>query len=602
MIVGAVSAGGKAARRVLDRLTDSLDLVAGGSPDSDVIVAASRWLDTPPATLTEDAAYVGTLRGERPRPHIELRGDFAMVARAGSLLRLARGRYCGRPLFWVTIGEVTVACNRLVPLAFLAHSQLQLNIEHILAPFDTKYRQFYSPLPFVGFHQVAANTVIDLDARGRAEVHRAPVRFERPLTMGTQMLARELRTEFEAAVARQTAGARRVAVMVSGGVDSSNLFGIAVHNARHRGGPEAVPICLDSGGPGDDRPHLQALCAHVGARPVRVSPKEGAQHVGRHWVVDGSVNEVGPGSTVIPLIERAKDSGSDLAVFGLGSEHALDAAPEVFGDFLLTHPIRALWCAARVRTIKAASVQPWRFFVAGPLFRHFAPQSLQELRARRTGYHRIGTQHVRDHNWMKPRLAQFVAERKTYPRAPPILSQSARVAAMANDPLLASFSDYASRWEAQLGVTIRFPYLDDDFLRFVGRLPSGTIFAGARERGLLRESMKGLVPDTLRYRMDKGRGDEALVELFSAAGGFESVRNLANLTELERMGLVDGKDFVAAFERFAEDPQRLPWWRADPLWAAISAEAFMRWFRDFRSRSFSRLDEVTHADAGGLAS
>jgi len=133
------------------------------------------------------------------------------------------------------------------------------------------------------------------------------------------------------------------------------------------------------------------------------------------------------------------------------------------------------------------------------------------------------------------------------------------------------------------------PYLDDDFVRFVGRIPSSAIFAGAWERGLLRASMPDIVPDSIRFRRDKAEPSEGFVDLYKAEGGYEAVRDLADVRELGRLGMVDREGFRRAFERFAVDPATDPdgWTR---LWGAITGEAYLRWFHDFNTACTERGD------------
>ena len=142
----------------------------------------------------------------------------------------------------------------------------------------------------------------------------------------------------------------------------------------------------------------------------------------------------------------------------------------------------------------------------------------------------------------------------------------------------------ASRWETATGLPICFPYLDDTYVLFVARLPSSAMFAGARERGLLRESMEGVVPDGIRYRMDKARPYHAFAELFSMPVGRASVADLVTMRELERLQMVDPSSFRTAFDRFARDPYANPrdW---TTLWSALTAEAYVRWFREFKAGS-----------------
>jgi hypothetical protein len=181
--------------------------------------------------------------------------------------------------------------------------------------------------------------------------------------------------------------------------------------------------------------------------------------------------------------------------------------------------------------------------------------------------------------WAGPRLKNFFRARR--PRAfPAVFSQRERVLQLASSPALMANAEHNARWEVATGLPTRAAYLDDSLALFLGRIPSGAIFAGARERGLLRESMENLVPDRVRYRMNKARTFEAHAELFEAMGGLQSVSGLLSMRELDRLGIVDGGTYRAYFERFAGNPRNEPGgWNS--LWSALAAEAYVRWFRDF---------------------
>jgi asparagine synthetase B (glutamine-hydrolysing) len=582
MIVGAIGDSDRAVQCIVDRITKALHMPAafcsvGGR------VAIGCWGDGSGSRhlFLGDRAYVGTLRGDFPGPGVELRGDFALVARSQGRLRLACGRFAGRPLYWIRIGQAVVASSRLLPLAFLARPDLKLNVEHLLALFDPKFRLLRAPLPFHGVERVGVNTFVDIDSFGHAEVHAGHVHLEPELTLPTRELASTLQQEFVAAVQRQTAGARRVAVMTGGGVDSSNLLSTAIHNARHNGGPDVIPVALDFGGPGDDRPHLSALCRHLGVEPLRVPPAAGARYAGQERISDASAHATAPLSTVISCHVRAKAAGADLVLLGDGSEYLLDAAPEVFGDFFLKHPLDAVRCVARFQAINRTRLQSWRILLMGPLMRRVLPSFALRARERRL-LGRLARSRVSESDWIGPRLTEFLTSRRHYPPTRPIHDQRTRVIQSAGSLLMTILSEVASRWETLVGLRICYPYLDDEYVRFVGRIPSSAIFAGSRERGLLRESMEGLVPDSVRYRMDKSRGDHAFAEAFNAMGGYEAVRDLVAMRELEKLGIVDAKRFRIAFERFAADPFADPSCWGGMLWGAVTAEAYVRWFNDFR--------------------
>jgi asparagine synthetase B (glutamine-hydrolysing) len=584
MFVAAIGDTDEAVHHVIDEVSEYLPQASVSRSVCEGI-AIARWhgpgLER--SVFAGDHAYVGTLRGEFPAPGTELRGDFALAARSGGRLRLARGRFAGRPLYWMRIGPITVACSRMLPLAILSGGRARLNVEHVLGIFDTKFWMLEAPLPFVGAKRVHPNGIIDLSAAGQIRTHVGALPLEDELRLSPRDLAGALRHELEGAVARECAGARRVAVLTGGGVDSSNLLAIAVHHARRHGTADAIPLALDYGGDGDDRPHLIEVCRHLGIEALRVAPVEGVPYAGRERVVDGAVHGTAPSSSLFAAVERAKATGVELLLAGDGAEWTLDASSAVFGDFLLRSPLNALWCASRFRSICETRPQIWRRLVVGPFLRGALPAFFLHRRRLRVE-RRTGLGRSRTLAWAGPRLKAFLTASRNYPPQSPIQSQRERVLALASASVPMVIRESFSRWEIACGLPIAFPYLDDEFARFAARVPSGAIFAGARERGLLRESMEGLIPDRVRYRMDKARPHRAFAELFSASGGLDAVKDLVTMRELECLGIVEAKGFRAAFERFAADPyaDAAAW---TTLWPAITAEAYVRWFNDFKTRT-----------------
>ncbi len=497
-----------------------------------------------------------------PGAGTELRGDFALVARSSGNLRLARGRFAGRPLYWMRIGATTVACSRMLPLAVLAGQDVRLNLDHVLSLFDLQFGPLCPPLPFIGVERVYANTLIDIDAAGHVRAQTGPLDFAPELTLSARDMASALRREFEAAVARECGGAQRVAVMSGGGVDSSNLLGVAIYNSRRHGTADVIPVALDFGGQGDDRPHLKAVCAHLGIEPLRVSPAEGAACAANGRVVDGTAHTTAAQAGGLAMFNRARLAGADRILVGDGSEWILDAAPPVFGDFLLSKPLRALHCASRFQAIYQTRGQSWRRMVFGPLLRSTLPTFVLRKRAARVHDGKL-TRSANTFGFAGERLRPLLTTLREQSDLRPIQSQRTRVTELASSTLLTWVREMYSRWEIVVGLPIALPYLDDDFVQFVARIPSPALFAGARERGLLRESMEGLIPDSVRYRMDKARPDHSFAELFNAMGGQGAVGDLISVRELERLGIVNSKNFALAFDRHAADPFTDPMcWRA----------------------------------------
>jgi asparagine synthase (glutamine-hydrolysing) len=539
-----------------------------------VTIAAWSGPGAIPSTFEGDQAYVGQLYGGMPRPGRDLRGDFALVARVDGGMRLSRARFGGRPLHWMRLGDRVVACDRLLPLALAVGRDAHLNVEHLLAIFDGRFPQEEDPLAFLGARRVRSNTIVDFDASGRATTQWGPVVIAEPLRLTPAEIASAMRHEFSAAVDRTCAGARRVAVFGGGGVDSSNLLATAVGNSR-RGGAEVLSVAVDYPGPGNDTPHLLAVGRHVGVESKVVQAAEGAPDWGRDRVVDASAHATVPLSMAIAAFRRAKMDGAERALFGECSEALLDDHQAVFGAFMLAAPFRALARAPRRQVIDEGRARSFVRFAVGPLGRRFFPAAFDArdrlLQLRATARRR------RQYPWAGPRLRNFLSEHRAHPDAPAIFSQRERVTRLASSALLMRSREHMSRWEIAGGLPIALPYLDDDFVRFVGRIPDDALFATGRERGMLRESMRGLVPESVRNRMDKATPYRALQDLFTASGGARSVDELLPMRGLSALGIVDARRFREAFDKFAADPHDVDAdWHG--VWGAITAEAYVQWF------------------------
>src|SRR3974390_1685279 len=106
MIVGVVAADDGHAERIIDQVARAVptDVLSCSVRHG---VAIARWVGPAAvgsAVLEDEHAYVGTVLGDLPGAGTALRGDFALIARTPRGLRLARGRFAGRPLFWLRSG------------------------------------------------------------------------------------------------------------------------------------------------------------------------------------------------------------------------------------------------------------------------------------------------------------------------------------------------------------------------------------------------------------------------------------------------------------------------------------------------------------------
>jgi asparagine synthase (glutamine-hydrolysing) len=507
----------------------------------------------------------------------DLRGDFACVRRDGRALVLARSRFGGRPLFYARVDDAVVACSSLLPLASLLRGRLTLNLDHLAALFSGAIWAAKHPLPFENVHGTRANAVVRLELSSRPRTCVGALPGEPAMAERLPALVARVRAEFREAVQRSCGMAKRVGVLVSGGVDSSFLLACAVLNERERGGPAVVPITMDYGGIGDDRPYFQALSDSLGVDAVRVRVSEGTSYAGQERVVDASAHSAAPASIMFAVADRAREAGVEVLLSGGSSEDLFCEDVGAFHDFFVHDPFAAIVCLARFRGIYESRWQSVRRLAVVPLARALLPGRLLELRRRAGERAELGFP------WAGPRLRALIRSRRP-PAYSPAVGPRARLAELAGSELLVANKDHAARWEIATGMPTVHPYLDDDFVCLLGRIPSAALFAGNRERGLLRESMADIVPDRVRYRMDKSRPFEGFREAFTDMGGLDAVRELLSMRELGDLSLVDPEGFRRDFEAFAAAPENDVdgWWR---LWGAIAAEAFVRWFREFNAGS-----------------
>jgi asparagine synthetase B (glutamine-hydrolysing) len=582
MIAAIVGGSDEEARDTVDRM-GRVDAAAKPRISSGRGVTLVAWTGgrTIPTGFDGDRAHVGDLRDGPPSPGRALRGDFALVARVGDGLRLARGRFGGRPLYWMVLGRRIVASDRLLAVALAARERLELDVRHLLAVFDARFLLHEAPLPFVGAQRVRSNTLLDIDASASVREHTGPVAFDDELRVPPRAIAGALREKLDAAVARSSTGARTIAVFGGGGVDSSHLLSAAVHNQR-RGSASVLAFALDYPGPGDDTPHVRANARHLGIDPVIVPPRAGAGRWREDMVVDATAHSTVPLSMALVALARARDAGAERALFGDCSEALLDDHQGIFANFLAASPLLAVAAAARRRVMGESHARTLMRFLVGPLARGALPGAFEAryrwLQARNQA------RRARAWPWAGPRLRAHLTESRSYRPLAARTTQRERIEALASSPSLMMPREHLSRWEVAGGLPIHLPYLDDDFVCFTARIPDRAFFATDLERGLLRESMRGRVPESVRTRMDKATPYRAMAILFEAAGGRASVEDLLAMRGLEALGIVDPSQFERAFEAFAADPYA-PTADWHGLWGAITAESYVRWFHRFMAEN-----------------
>ena len=135
--------------------------------------------------------------------------------------------------------------------------------------------------------------------------------------------------------------------------------------------------------------------------------------------------------------------------------------------------------------------------------------------------------------------------------------------------------NYTDKMAMACGVEVRVPFLDADLVAFSERLPDGLKQHGRQGKYVLREAMRGVIPDAVLDRAKTGFGFPLRSLLHGAYG--RRIEELARSGRLDATGVFDGQGVLGLLDadrRGAVDA-------AYPLLGVLCVES---WIRQFTSK------------------
>lgn len=388
--------------------------------------------------------------------------------------------------------------------------------------------------------------------------------------------AEEARTELRRALERATlhamGGARRVAVMTGGGVDSAALLALAHRVGRERG-VSVFAATMDFGGAGDDRPYLEQLERHLGCEVVRVRPEDAAAQTALlRSGVDAAPFTWPGGPLEVETFRRAKQHGAERVLFGVGGDELFDGEPYALGR-ALHRGIRRAFVAARALRGFGSPRRPVVSWVVRPFLGQLLPWSVQVWRSRRGAAQwtpawagPVLLSHIAAHQERREATARRLVEERR---------RSPRLARRVWGPDHHEHVRWLMHQEALAAeIELRTPFLEASLRDLVFGFDPIHLLHGGIRRGLFREAVRDLLPQALVDREDKAEFGEAFARVFAESGGPSAFRDLATMRELDALGIVRAAAFGPAFERFArgEDGGEGYTW----LVPALAVEGFVR--------------------------
>lgn len=461
---------------------------------------------SPPAEATERGFRVG----RTPLPYV------ALERGADDAIVIERGGFGGRPAYVRCERDVVLAST---DLAWVVERSRALGLGLTLDPDRLAADCLLDP-GAAGRTQTTFREIAEVPpatrahvALGRMTLTRLPAPAPAPREVaergGTDLVDR-LRALLFAAIERAVEGAPCVGVLTGGGLDSSALLSMTLAL-----GVRANAFAIDFGGPGDDRPHLVTLARSLRIDPVRVAPSDAPLPAA--LTAAGMPLTWPSGAAEARLLRSALDWGASRALSGLGADQWFDGDP---GAATLAQAMR--------RSLRRQL--PWTV-------RRFL---LRRLRPRVPA-------------WLGPRAKRILLE--THERhldERPWVERTPveRIEAGFVDPHLAHASALRLQLERLSGILRVDPYLDADLATFALALPPHELLGASgpsARRGLFREALRGVLPESLRMRADKASFVPVHRALFRAPL-LASLAPHAGATRLADLGIVEPRAFRRAFD------------------------------------------------------
>lgn len=165
----------------------------------------------------------------------------------------------------------------------------------------------------------------------------------------------------------------------------------------------------------------------------------------------------------------------------------------------------------------------------------------------------------------KIRLADRIAEKR---RPPGMSFGDAAIHEAFNDPFAAHAFEISNRGAAAQRIEERHPFYDLRVIRFCMNIPDEQRWRRGLIKHVLRQAMRGLIPELVRRRTDKAYFDTMFartLENLDAPKRFQRMR-------LEALRWVDGHAARRACAEFLADPEAVgPW----PIWNTFEIELWI---------------------------
>lgn len=428
-------------------------------------------------------------------------GDFAIAAwdKVEKRLVLSRDRWGQRPLAYTVLNDGGVLFASL-PSALVEHQRVSRTIDpdylaaaaaHVVAPAERCAWQHVRMIP------EGVSAIFSVSGSIQQWQRTEPPRFE---TRGREAplseAARQLRFLLGNAVERRVPQTTRAAIWMSGGYDSPAVYaaGRATLDKRRGLGSTLVPVSLSypEGDRGREDELIQEIAAMWNAEVTWVYSQDvpllaGAELRARDRE-DPYAHPFEPVQRA--LAKAARACGCRVVLDGNGGDQAFSSAELVRADALQTGEWGALY--SQYRRSHATFRQFARSAVL-PLMSRTTREWISQLRGREL----LGYWDSVAPEWIHPRASLTRAARAHVEPDPGESLTAFEARYYLTSPHMSRVISWTYAFGLEEGIALRSPLLDHRVLEFVARRPAADRFDGFTTKRLLRESVRGLLPEAV---------------------------------------------------------------------------------------------------------
>lgn len=424
-----------------------------------------------------------------------LRGDFVVLvwdreAEAGALVRDQLG---GRALFLYRTGGVVAFATELANLVELLSTRPPADdvaVAHWLLPSVVPEERTF----FAGVEEVPPATCLSLGRDGAQPRRYWAPRFEQQRGLSFEEASAQARELLVQAVERRAGEADASAILLSGGIDSAGVAGVACNCLPDEQRPLRAYSAVFPRHPEiDEGPLIASVAAHNRLAATAIETEPGgllastALYIERWQALSPTPNL----SFLRPLLDRAAGDGVRLLLDGEGGDAVFWYSAPLVAERVRHGRLLSAWSLAgsfpeygvptswRTRLDKLRQWGRSRDFSPAPQDWLVVPPHLLEAEDPSPG--------VEGPAWW---VAQVAA----------ILGPGSRMA-----------HDVTRRNAALSGLEPSHPLLDVDLIEAVLSFPPELAFERRFNRPVLREAVAGLVPDEARLRPYKSNFDPVIV-------------------------------------------------------------------------------------------